>query len=147
MKLFVLNRLPQERATNFTEFFPDDTSPTGPPPQCPVCGSNLGMLPLISPVSGEIETWGMGYGDMAFGPGDEIFLTAKFWLLYEEEKFSGLSKIDRITVKKIIKHQKFSLPIPDYVCCQVCRSNAAVDEKRSGIVREQPPDCKHCRQG
>lgn len=130
-----------------TDFVPADGSRTGEAPRCPVCGKYLGMSPLLPPVCVELEAWGADFGDIAFGPSDELLLSDRFWGLYQASGLVGLFDVGSVKVTSVKSHQKLSGAASGYHCCRVGRSKAALDDAKSGLEREEPWACEECRLG
>jgi hypothetical protein len=148
MRFFVLQiHPPIHEVVAATDFLPADGSTRGQPPRCSSCGKNVGMLPLLSPIRVEVEAWTSDFGDLAFGPGDELLLAQRFWQIYKESGFTGLIFISSVEIIKLNLHKKVPKRVPTYVCCRVSRSRAAVDEAKSGLERERPWNCEECRIG
>lgn len=148
MKFFVVERHPKaDKAFALTEFHPLPPVNRGEAPRCPACGGYIGALPLLPPVRVEVETWGTDFGDIAFGPGEELLVSNRFWELYQRSGLTGLVDVGSVEVAKQQSHQKLGNPAPRYQCCRIARSRAAVDDSTSGLEREQPPTCEECRLG
>ncbi len=147
MKFFVLQNPKADERTAVTDFLPVDGSRTGEAPRCSACGRFIGMLPLLPPVRVELETWGTNFGDIAFGPSEELLVSARFWKLYQDSDLTGLIDVGSVEVVKLKSHQKPRKAAPRYHCCRVGLSKAAVDDAKSALEREEPATCKECRLG
>jgi hypothetical protein len=147
MKFFVLQNPKTDQRIPVTDFVPVDGSRTGEASRCPVCGNFVGMLPLLPPVRVEIETWGTNFGDIAFGPSEELLLSERFWTLYQHSGLTGLTDVGSVEVAKLKSHQKLREATPRYYCCRAGHSRAAIDDAKSGLERDEPSTCKECRLG
>ena len=147
MNFFILQNLKAGAGAAVTDFLPSDGSKTGEAPRCPLCANYVGMLPLLPPVRVELETWGTKFGDIAFGPGDELLVSDRFLTLFQHSGLTGLIDLGCVEVVKLKSHRNLSGPPPRYYCCRVCRSTAAVDDAKSGLEREEPSTCEECRLG
>lgn len=147
MKFFVLQNPKASDGAAVTDFLPADGSKTGEAPRCSQCGKYVGMLPLLPPVSVELETWGTDLGDIAFGPSDELLVSERCWKLYQDSSLTGLIDLGAVEVAKLKSHRKLCEPAPRYYCCRVDRSEAAVDDAKSRLEREKPSTCEECRLG
>jgi len=146
MKFFVLSNPNVGRTSTATMFTPVDGSPTGEAVRCPVCGNFIGMLPLLSPVRVELETWGTQFADIGFGPGDEILVSERFWNFYRTAGLKGLVDVGSAEIVKLTAHGKMRQPMPHYLCCRAGRSRAAIDVVASGLERDKSQACDDCRQ-
>jgi len=147
MSFFVLQNPKADAGAAVTDFVPVDGSQTGEAPRCPSCGKYLGMLPLIPPVRVELETWGADFGDIAFGPGEEVLVSDRFWKLYQPSGLTGLMHVGLAEVASVKSHRTMSERAPRYHCCRVVRSKAAVDDAKSDLEREELSTCGECRLG
>jgi hypothetical protein len=89
----------------------------------------------------------MGFGDIAFGPGDELLVSDRFWNLFQKAKLSGLIEVGMVEVFRLRTHKKLRNAVPTYLCCRVSRSKGVVDDYASSLVREEGMKCGECRQG
>lgn len=147
MNFFVLQNPKAGVGAAVTDFVPVDGSQTGEAPRCPSCGKYLGMLPLMPPVRVELETWGTDFGDIAFGPGEEVLVSDRFRTLYHLSGLTGLMHVGLAEVASVKSHRKISERAPHYQCCRVGRSKAAVDDAKSNLEREKTSTCGECRLG
>ena len=73
MKFYVVNKKPSG-GYNFerfrTDFYYDESVAKSDAPRCPLCGAFVGMLVSIPPYRVRLETWGTGFGDLAFWMSD-----------------------------------------------------------------------------
>lgn len=147
MRFFVLQNPKSDEQTAATEFVPVDNSPTGQAPRCPRCGRYVDMLPLLPPVRVELDTWGPEFGDMAFGPSNELLVSDRFWRLYGASNLAGMIYVGSVQVTKVKSHRKLMATTPDYHCCRAGISKATIDDSESGLEREGPAPCPECRIG
>jgi hypothetical protein len=147
MSFFVLRVPKAGEAPAVTYFLPAAGSRTGDAPRCSVCGNFVGMLPLLPRIRVELETWERMFGDIVFGPGDELLLTERVVKLFRSSALIGLLEVDKAEVIKVKSRRKLSTNVPTYFCCTVARSRAALDDVKSGVVREEPWTCEECRIG
>lgn len=105
------------------------------------------MLPLLPPVRVELETWGTFFGDLAFGPANELLVTERLWERYESSGLTGLLDVGPAEVVKVKAHSNLGQPAPYYRCCRVARSRTAIDDANSRLEREESQICVECRQG
>lgn len=147
MNFFVLQNPKTGDGTAVTDFVPADGSRTGEAPRCPSCGKNLGMLPLLSPIRVELKVWGTDFGDIVFGPSEEFLVSDRFWECYKLSGLTGLIHVGPAEVVSKKSHWTLCERAPRYQCCRVGRSKAAVDDAKSGLVREERSPCGECRLG
>lgn len=130
-----------------TDFLPADDSRTGEAPRCPKCGNFIGMIPLLPPVRVELEAWGNTYGDFSFGPGDEILVAGPLLDKLQAASVVGLQSIGKADIVSVVKHQNITGNPTSYHCCRPMRSEAVVDDAKSGIEWQEPWTCNICRLG
>lgn len=147
MKFFALQNPKAGRGDAVTDYLPVDGSRTGDAPRCPVCGKFLGMLPLLPPVRVELEAWGSRWGDVAFGPGDQILVSDKLKKLFAEAGLVGFERLDSVEIVKAKRRKPGAGDPPGYWLASIQRSRAVLDESASGLVREEAPTCEECRIG
>lgn len=147
MKFLILRNPTAERDDAATNYLPADGSSTGDAPRCTVCGRFLGMLPLLPPVRAELEAWGSRWGDVVFGPGDQILISERLKRPFTEAGLVGFVHFDPVEVVKTKKHKWSAGEPPIYWLASIQRSRAAVEESASGLVREEASTCEECRVG
>lgn len=132
--------------TDFTSSEPDLT---GEAPRCNVCGGYVGSLPWLPPHYAELEVWTNVYGDIAFGPGQEILISKRFLDLYKICGLTGLSGFDEVNITKVIRRgsSKLKKDTPQYYCVSITRSRALIDTEASEMVHEEPWTCPECKSG
>lgn len=151
MRFFVLEQRGSARPSEFdTEFYCLEPDNVGEAPRCPACGQFVGMLPWLPPYRVELETWGTGYGDVAFGPGLNLLISERFKRVVEEHGLTGFEGFDCVDVVRVRRHKRWKqkLPPPPYWRVNVMRSQAAVDQIASGMEWEEGAViCPACRRG
>lgn len=145
MKFFVLRNPKVEHGDAVTDFLPVDGSRTGDAPRCSKCGKPIGMLPLVPPVRVELEAWGARWGDVAFGPGDQILVSDKLTKLFAEAGLVGFERLDAVEIEKAKRRKPGAGEPPGYWLASIQRSRAALDDVASGLVRDEAPTCEECR--
>lgn len=134
--------------TAATDFRIVGEAKTGEAPRCPVCGRYTGALPALPPIRVELEKWGREFGDIAFGPGNELLVSKRMMELFEASRFSGLIKVGMVEeVAEVKSHRGPRGSAPEYVCCRAIRGRAAIDDVASGLVRDNAVICPECRLG
>jgi hypothetical protein len=120
-----------------------------PAPRCPVCNSPIALKPWLPPYSAELEVWGNVYGDIAFGPGNELLVTKGVAAAFKDEHLSGLSGFHDIDIVKVINRSgsKLSASPPSYQVVTIARSRAAIDIRASELIHEDRYTCQECRSG
>lgn len=152
MNFFVLLRNAEETSGDAqpefeheTRFIPVEGTASGAAPRCELCGRHVGALPLLPPFRMELETWGIGFGDIAFGPGDDLLVTRHFANLFQELGLSGLQGFEPVLITRVRKHSLNKDRLPDYVHVTVAKSNAAIDASKSELEIVGPAPCTACR--
>ncbi len=116
-------------------------------PQCRLCGRFIGMKPHLPSVRVNIESWGSRYGDLAFGPSDQILVSERFKEEYHAHGLTGLSDFELVEVARVLNRKKIRDNCPQYYLASVTRSRAAIDVEASGLVHDKPPTCPECKGG
>lgn len=147
MSYFVLQNTKAGRGDAVTDYLPVDGSRTGDAPRCAVCGKFVGMLPLLLPVRVELEAWGSRWGDVAFGPGDQILVSDKLKRLFTEAGLVGFTRFDPVEIVKTHRLRSGAGDPPEYWLASIQRSLAALDETASDLIRDETPRCEECRLG
>lgn len=132
-----------------TDFLDEGRTNLGDAPRCPKCGAFIGALPWLPPYVAELEVWGKEYGDIAFGPGDELLLIERAATAFQQEGLSGLAGFHDVAITRVIRRggSKLRLPAPRYIVVAVTRSRAAIDFSASELIQETPYTCDECRTG
>jgi len=145
MKIFVLQNPKAGRGDAVTDYLPIDGSRLGEAPRCHVCGKFVGMLPLLPAIRVELEAWGTGWGDIAFGPGDQILVSSKLKNAFVQAKLVGFERFEPVEIVKTRRRKAGVGDPPEYWLATVVRSRAVLDEHASAVEREgnQTP-CSEC---
>lgn len=127
-----------------TEMLEADPVMLGDAPRCDVCGLYSGGRPWLPPHRAELTLHRSHWGDFAFrGDGGADFLISERTAdLYRDENLRGLSGFEQV---EITRFKGTDEQPPPYLHVAVGRSQAAVDEHRSSLVRPEPPVCERCR--
>jgi hypothetical protein len=131
-----------------TDFHYDDSVGKSDAERCPKCGAFIGMLEPVPPYVVRLETWGTGFGDVAFWM-DDFLVTRRFVDAYKSSGLCGLSDFEQVTVRSCRKHRKIAEPIPDYWRTMPTRGAARIDPVASRIDWGEPhgPRCDVCLSG
>jgi len=105
------------------------------------------MRPLLPPVRVELEAWEPRWGDVAFGPGDQILVSGKLRKLFAEAGLAGFVRFDPVETVKTNRRKAGAGDPPDYWLASIQRSRAELDDAASGLVRDEEPTCKECCTG
>lgn len=147
MKLFVLEPPYDisEATTNYTIVEP---SKSGPASRCQECGEYVEMLHWLPPHRVEIELLGKDPGDFVYGGPIDVLVSERLRDLYQSAHLSGFEGFDPVQVVKIKRQRKLiGGQIPNYYHVRVGRSSAKVNDKASGIRREEGKSCSECGGG
>jgi hypothetical protein len=145
MKFFVLQNPKAGQSEAVTDFVPVDGAPMGDAPRCPACDKYVGLRPLIPPVKVELEGWGVSWGDIAFGPADQVLISDRLKNAFAEAGLRGFTRFDSVVVAKT-KRRRPSIrgSPPEYWLGTVARSRAILDDSASGLEREDGTVCPEC---
>ena len=152
MSFFVF-KLAIESARGETEFAKAGAVNRGDAPICEKCGGFIGSLVWLPPYRAELELWDSVFGDVAFGPGDDLLVSERFKSVWEEHGLTGLQGFDPVEVIKVKRHKPKKPDLseqPNYYHVSVVRTQAAIDADESGLDRDRPevcPACRLCRKG
>lgn len=145
MKFFVLQNPRAGRGEAVTDFVPVDGALMGDAPRCPVCEKYIGLRPLTPPVTVELEGWGASWGDIAFGPADQVLISGRLKTAFAEAGLSGFTRFDPVLVAKTKRRRpSISGSPPEYWLGTVARSQAMLDESASGLERDDGTVCPEC---
>jgi hypothetical protein len=149
MRFYVLINSIHRPSDAITDFSPVEPHKIGDAPQCPACGTLIGMLPLLPRTKVELEVLGRRFGDVAFGPGNELLVSKHFRDNYLQAGLIGLSTFTRVEVETVrFRSRMFTGHVPFYFATVPVRGRAAIDTQASGIVYEEEPwTCQECRSG
>lgn len=147
MKFFILKRPVAGKDDAVTDYIPVDGSRTGDAPRCAVCGKFRGMLPLLPPVRVELEAWAPRWGDVAFGPGDQVLISDRLKKLSAEAGLVGIGRLDPVKIVKVKRRDSGAGDPPKYWLASIQHSRLVLDDLASGLVREEGATCEECRIG
>ncbi len=148
MTFFVLQNPKADSGDAVSDFLPIDGAPIGDAPRCDVCGKYVGMCPLLPPVRIELDGWGSSWGDIAFGPGDQVLISQRLKEAVAEAGLNGFTSLDLAEVVKVRRRRKsLSGNPPDYWLAAVVRSKAMLEEGASGLERDVGGVCSTCGLG
>jgi hypothetical protein len=147
MKFFVLQNLYAGSGDAVTDYVPADGARMGEAPRCPACGNFVGMIPLLPPLRVELEAWGYRWGDVAFGPGDQILVSDKLKERFVSSGLIGLAHLHPVEITAFKTYRRAARSPPRYSIASINRSRAALDESASGVVRDENQRCGECRLG
>jgi hypothetical protein len=108
----------------------------------------LGSIPLISPLTIELERWGLDWTEFAFGPGDQVLVQERIWRKLQDHRLAGVFANCSI---KMSRHRVMtgveSIP-PEYCLLTIEHSDVALDSAASGLVFDGiETTCPTCGQG
>lgn len=149
MKFFVLKKTVDKSIgeTEFSDIYP---FPVGEAPKCETCARFVGSLPCLPPYRIELELWNSVFGDIAFGAGGDILLSARFKAFSEELELRGLQGFDSVEVVRVIRHKRPKPALddqPEYFRVTLIRSRTAIDIQQSGLESSLGPRCPDCLRG
>lgn len=145
MKFFVLQNPKVGRREAVTDFVPVDGALMGDAPRCPVCDKYIGLRPLIPPVKVELEGWGASWGDIAFGPADQILVSDSLKNAFVKASLSGFTRFDPVVVANTRQRRaSISGGPPEYWLGTIVRSRAMLDDSASGLERGDGTVCPEC---
>lgn len=148
MTFFVLGNPRADDGSSTTDFIPADNVRLGDAPRCSVCGSYVGLRRLLAPIEVDVEAWGSSWGDIAFGPADQILLSEKCRRLFESAEISGIERIDVVTVRRVrARGGVIATSIPRYWLATIAHGTAIIDDKSSTVRRSQDRVCGECGLG
>jgi hypothetical protein len=117
-----------------TEFLRIGDSSIGDIAKCEVCGQPVGPRAWLPPYNVELETWGNGFGDIAFTHvSQDILVTPTFRKAYDKSGLTGLSGFEAVQVAHVRKHKDFHGDIPLYQRGHILRGKPAIDPVASGV--------------
>ncbi len=124
----------------------DDDNRRGDALRCPKCGRFISSLRALPPIRVELKTYNKQFGDIAFGPGDQILISERLRHAYEVRDMRGLEDFFPVEVFKHSKKRKMGdFEIPDYYHCSIVRSQAKYDQVASEFDWEDPDHiCEGC---
>jgi hypothetical protein len=143
--IYELERFPSTGNAK-TDFLPGAPDNTGEAPKCPACHGVIGMREWLPPYRVELDVWGTSFGDIIIGTGLNVLVSERFASLWREEGLVGLAGFDPVEIVRIRRRGRTRETPPRYVRVSVIRSEAAIDQARSGMVWESPEVCDVCRE-
>lgn len=148
IKYFILDQFPKgEREGARTDYMTSEGATFSDPPICKTCGRGLSNLIWVPPYNAEMDQWGERYGDLALSGSPQcILVSERFRNLYEESGMIGLSGFYPVTIDRLVRHNKKCKGKPPvYLKADVARSQAGVDDARSGCVwKKNSTICPEC---
>jgi hypothetical protein len=131
--------------TTFLDMEPSHTGEGKDRQACPVCGEHVGMLPWLPPYRAEIKAYGKALGDVAFGPGNDLLVSAQFRAAWEATKLRGLefAPIERLRIRPARLGKK---PVSYYQIAPR-RFGTRVDLQRSLVEYNNSYTCTTCFNG
>ncbi len=147
MTFYVLARRKAPVGEATTDFLQFEPVRLGEAQRCRVCGGFIGGKPDLPPLRVSIETWGSRYGDLVFGPSDQILVSERFKEEYRAHCLTGLSDFGSVEVARVRNRRKIRDGCPKYYLVSITRSRTAIDIETSGFVYERPPTCPECKGG
>ena len=127
-----------------TDFLIAEGARTGDAPYCPQCLKPVGSLAWLPPYRALIELHGEDFGDVAFGPGNNLLVSERFRLGFTQARLRGISEFDPVEIVEVKPKNRAA---PAYTHITVRYGCARVDLSLSGIVRKEGPVCPSCNTG
>ena len=129
-------------AVHDTAYLPADDSRYGDAPRCDACGQFVDGRLWLPPFRVELTLRGSEWGDFAcFGSRGAFLVSDRAAAVLTEAGLTGLSGFEPV---EVVRASGAKLPPPVYVHVVVARGRAVVDERRSQLIRPEPPKCDHC---
>lgn len=145
MRVYLLRNSLAGEGAAATDFLPAEHSKLGDAPACEACNGFIGMRPLLAPLRVDVEAWGSAWGDIAFGPADQVLISDKAKELLESACLTGVQRVDLVHIEDArARGQMIDQVVPRYWLATVSRSSAILDEEASGVRRSQQPVCGEC---
>lgn len=111
--------------------------------KCPVCGGAVSMCEQLPPI---IVNLSSGFlGDFIYGEIYPFIVSHNFKVLFETSSLVGIDNFVEVEINKI-NRRKNETNLKYYVP-KIARSNARIDEEKSGITRSGTPKCLECKRG
>lgn len=151
MRFYVLNNpdVTIHKNLSITDFLDVEPIHDGQALKCPTCGGFISGIPWLPPHRAELEVWGNSYGDIAFGPSDEILISGRLSGLYATSKLTGLEGFHEVQITRVIRRDgsRLKKQPSKYYCVTIARSQALINIDASGMIHEEPWTCSECRGG
>jgi hypothetical protein len=135
------------------EFYQSDSTHYGEPIKCPVCGGTCTAMEWLPPFQIELRMFVKVFGNIIFGPGNNLFMDKYFTNRFEQSGLTGLEFIGKAEIERIkcyngVKKKSLGEP-PQYYIARMKYGCAAIDHVKSDsqfkVGRE--PKCDYCRSG
>ena len=143
MRIWVLHRPASKKP--WVEYSTVADSDMTDAPQCPVCGRFTGLLRWNPPFRVELEGRGSVWSDVAFGNTNDLLVSARFADALRSRDIKGAQFVGPTTTARADWHGQMPLGDPAYEVVRAVLSVDAIDDVRSGVVREDGPPCQVCR--
>lgn len=147
MMYFVLRNPKVEEYESVTDYVTIEESVLGEAPTCPVCGNFIGMLPILPPIVVEIKSQGEQWSHISFGSGNELLISDQLKKEILNLNLTGIERMEPVTISKSKGRRRFMPQLPEYWMSSIIFSQKAVDDEKSGIVRQRSWTCPHCKFG
>jgi hypothetical protein len=144
MDFFVLDYPPKIDSLSRTDFLPIGPENLAPAPACDECGEPMGSLVWLPPYHVELKTYGADFGDLVFGPGDDLLVSDRLRAAFVDEGLKGLNRFEPVEVADVDADRQLRQPPPRYFHSRVELSGALLDDESSGVEREGPAKCGRC---
>jgi len=118
---------------------------TGDFQKCEKCGNPISMRKWIPPFNVKLSKY--SFGDFVFGDFITFLVSEDFKNKYSNSKLNGISRFEKVVIKKVNKEKKFLYDIPDYYYVILPVSKIFVDENKSKYKRNGAIECESCRVG
>ncbi len=142
---FCVLKLEPGLARGETEFSIVERTPPGEPERCGSCGRNISLLRWLPPYVVELETWDRFFGDIAFGPGNDLLVSERFRDLWSRNELVGLLGFEPVEIVGVKRHKKCDRDPPPYYRVSAVRSASVIDQEASGFEWESEVICPACR--
>lgn len=148
MEFFTITKRPKnddDPRSCRTDFEYDESVVKTGAPQCPECGTFVGMLQARPPYRVHLETWAMCYGDFAFWMTD-FLVTSRVRDAYIDSSLSGLSDFHATEIVIRTNHKPIKDDPPEYFRTIPNIGSARIDISASGMEWKdnKQPTCPVC---
>jgi hypothetical protein len=142
MNFYVLGKIPAgPYRTTFSKLEPVHRADA---PQCPACGTDVGMLVWLPPYRATIEASSSKLGDVTSTLGDSMLVSERFRHAWEERGLKGIKEftpLERIRVRPA----RLGKPSPVYYHIAPQPFGAKIDFARSKFKHGGMITCDYCR--
>lgn len=114
----------------------------GEAPRCPACGRFAGMMPWLPPYRVKLRSYGAVIGDVAFGVGDDLLLSAAFVTAWNAAGLRGVEHVDPVEVVSM-RPRSLQDSLQLFYLVGLRHATARIDRSHSVLVGP-PPDCELC---